>query len=450
MSAHRKYDFEEIARLRAMDVPWDQIAEQVGAPSGSSLQSTFAHWAKKVGLPSTLPQELRRLAGTPGNYAGVVDGGESVILTEGQLSRITSLEDLITFFHIDTEAWEVSGFRVNKWEQASDKKGIVPLYQVRANLVRRVSPTVDAARVDIAAMLEEVAAARKGSGSYLLARPPGPPKLDGDPVLAVLNIYDPHLGLRAWGQETGGSNQDLPEGVRVYGEAVETLLSLARIYPVEEVLYVVGHDLFHVDQSGLNLVGGATEMGTPQDVDTRQEKLFTTVRRAVIRGIDMARTVAPVRVRCVQGNHDPQQVYRLGEVLMAWYRHDADVTIEYGPKRATFYGWGKNAWMLTHGENYKRHRDNLPLLFATECPPEIWSASTHREVLTGHWHKSMGGEYLPTSDLDEQRGIRVRSLPGLTAEDSWHARSGFKHTRAATLICYRKSGGVVGLHEYNP
>lgn len=269
-------------------------------------------------------------------------------------------------------------------------------------------------------------------------------------MLAVLNIYDPHIGMRAWGEETGQGNQDLQIAVADYGAAVEELLSISRLYPVEEVLFVVGHDLFHFDQAGLNMVGGATARGTPQDVDTRQEKMFTTVRKLVIHSIDRARTVAPVRVRCVPGNHDTQQVYRLGEVLFAWYRHDPDVLVEYSPRKRTFHGWGKNAWMFVHGEEYNRQRDNLPLIFATECPPDIWVNSTHREVLTGHNHRALQGRYHPTSELDEHRSIRVRSLPGLTSPDGWHSEKAFLHTRAATLICYRKSGGVVGLHEFNP
>jgi len=445
MPAHLKYDFEEIARLRAQNVPWDQISEQMSAPSGPSLQSTFSHWTKRVGIPSAEPAELRKIQGVQDADLGV--DGDSVVLTEAQVSRITTLEDLTTFFHVDTERWSIQGYRVNKWEQASDKKGIVPLYQVRANLVPRVSPDLVAdVRADIQAMLAEVSAARSVVQVSPAPRIPG----GGDPVLAVVNVYDPHVGMRAWGEETGQGNQDLAIAVSDYEAAVEELLSISRLYPVEEVLYVVGHDLFHFDQAGLNLVGGATARGTPQDVDTRQEKLFTTVRKLVIRSIDRARTVAPVRVRCVQGNHDPQQVYRLGEVLSAWFRHDPDVTIEYGPKKRTFHGWGRNAWMFLHGEEYLRQRDSLPLIFATECPPDIWVNSTHREVLTGHNHRALAGKYHPTSDLDEQRGIRVRSLPGLTSPDAWHTEKAFLHTRAATLICYRKSGGVVGLHEFNP
>ena len=444
MPAHRKYDHHRILQLRASGVPWAEIAEQVGAPSPESIQSTFSKWCLASGISSSEPRHLRSISQS-GHLQEVAHQDEDVEVTLGapEVSRILSLDELVTFFRVDTSKWEVRDFRVNKWEQHSAAKGVVPLYQVRANLIRRdLQDAVEAARADIRQMLQEM----DRPAPTLRA----PRVSDGDPVLAVLNVYDPHLGMRAWGAETGGPDQDLDIAVRDYDAATERLLSLALIYPVEEVLYVVGHDLFHVDQVGLNLVGGTTARGTPQDVDTRQEKLFSTVRRAVVRGIDRARQVAPVRVRLVQGNHDPQQVYRLGEVLMAWYRNDPDVTVEYGPRRRTFFGYGANALMFCHGEEYKRHRDNLPLVFATECDPEIWVASTHREVLTGHWHKTMEGRYHPTSDMDETRGIRVRALPGLTAPDAWHANAGFRHTRAATLICYRRSGGVAGLHEHNP
>ena len=73
-----------------------------------------------------------------------------------------------------------------------------------------------------------------------------------------------------------------------------------------------------------------------------------------------------------------------------------------------------------------------------------------REIHTGHHHISMEGGYYPDHSLTESRGVRIRSLLGLTATDAWHYGQNYLHHRGATALIYRHSGGVAGLHEYNP
>ena len=80
----------------------------------------------------------------------------------------------------------------------------------------------------------------------------------------------------------------------------------------------------------------------------------------------------------------------------------------------------------------------------------MWASTTHREVHTGHNHIRMTGRYQPDIDVTETRAIITRSLPGLTATDSWHYNQGYRHSRAGTALVYRASGGIAGLHEFTP
>lgn len=372
------------------------------------------------------------------------------ILTREDIERIASLEDLLAFFKVDQERWQVRDYRVNKWEQASKTKEddvrVTPLYQVRANLVRSV--------VDQEAQLQRLHDEMLADIAEH-APPAAPPPLSmhtsaDDPVMIELAVHDPHVGMLAWGKEVGKS-YDTDIATQDYAAAVEYLLQIARIYPVERILYVVGHDLLHVDTTGQNKQGGTTTAGTPQDIDSRLERMFTAVRKAVVRGVDLARTIAPVDVMVVPGNHDQTSMYRMGEVLNAWYRNDDLVDVRYSPMKRKFYSYGKCALMLTHGEEYRRKRDNLAMIFATEAPAEMWVASEGgiREVHTGHNHVMLRGGYHPTSEVDESRGIRTRSLPGLTPEDKWHFEQGYQHKRSATLLAYRRSGSVAGEHQFS-
>lgn len=435
-----KYDYVDITRQREEGVPWAEIADRHNAPDVDSLRSSYSRWHRRQANKAQLEADLDQIAAE--------DAGEPVrLLTVEDVQRITSLEQLVDFFKIDLARYRVTGFRVNKWEQHSNAKGVTPLYQVRANLVDRAQE--NAAEKAILELIED---AKHHAPIYLPVLRPAPLGSHADPVLYEVAINDPHIGMLAWGKEVGHP-YDSAIASADYAAAADYLLSIASIYPVERILYVVGNDLLHVDQSAGGVKGsnrgGATTAGTSQDVDSRLAKMFTTARRAVVEAVDRARLIAPVDLLVVPGNHDAQQMYRLGEVLSAWYRNDPEVDVRYSPNKRSYYGYGANLLMFTHGEDYRRQRDSLPLIMATEAPPELWVASTHREIHTGHNHIAMAGRYTPTSDLNESRAIRTRSLPGLTPEDAWHHEEGYKHRRTATAIAFRKSGGVVGLHEFN-
>lgn len=429
-----RYDYALITARRSAGEGWADIAADLGAEP-SSLRSSYAKWLKRQADSVQIEQDI----------ADIESGEEHTrLLTVDDVRRITSLEQLVSFFKVDLERYRIAGFKVNKWEQHSAAKGITPLYQVKASLVDRQQEI----------LLEEI---YRQLLTDAVAHAPSydPPErrtlLSDDPCLLEIAIFDPHIGMLAWGKEVGKA-YDSEIAARDYGEAAQHLLSFGTLYPVERILFVVGNDLLHVDTTAPGArKGGATTAGTPQDIDSRLSKMFTTARRAVVEAIDRARLIAPVDVLVVPGNHDASSMYRLGEVLAAWYRNDSEVEVIYSPNKRQFYGYGKNLLMFTHGEEYKRQRDNLVTIMATEAPAHLWVASEggHREIHTGHNHIAMAGRYTPTSDLTESRGIRTRSLPGLTPEDSWHHEEGYKHRRTATALAFRQSGGIVGLHEFN-
>lgn len=449
------HDHVRIAALRGEGRSWRFIADALGVDDHRELCRTHRRWSRRRGGPPAPASRSRVLDDAVAEIAGYpVDNiTDPVLLTAPDVARITTLADLLEFFRVDLDVWDVTGFRVNKWEQHSAAAGVVPLYQVRATLAAKSTPAERALDESIRAALAEIgdhapdfsAPAPESTAPRWLSAP-------ADPVSLTIHPYDPHLGMLAWGAETGES-YDLKIAVDDYGAAVDRALAFSHFYPVGEILLVIGNDMIHADgpSPGTGGKGGATTKGTAQDLDTRLAKVFTAARKAAVRAVERALLVPAERVvvQLVPGNHDHDTIYKLGEVLLGWFRNTPRVEIRYGPAKRAFYRFGKTALMLTHGEEYKRQRDSLPLLFATECPPDIWAGTTYREVLTGHNHIAMAGRYSPTSDLFETRAIRVRSLPGLTATDAWHAEEGYKHHRAATAIAYRKSGGVVGIHEFS-
>lgn len=443
MSRPQTIDHERIAQLRCNGHSWREIAAELGG-NIITLQSAHSTWKQRRrdrGEDDSQPVPVPVQQTQPALETGVV-----VELETGE-RRITTLEDLLDVLQVDTDEWRVSNFKGNTWEQHSATKGRVTLMQVKALFERNPERTVEF----LTRAKEELVQAMQDHAPTCYGPIPRGLPTDliglGEGALLEIAVFDAHFGMLAWGKEVG-LPYDVDIARRDYAAAVDNLLSFASIYPVERILYVVGNDLLHADTMVMGR-GGATASGTMQDTDSRLSKQFTIARQAVVDGIDKARQIAPVDVLVVPGNHDREQMYRMGEVLAAWYRNDPEVAVVYDPRRRKFYGYGSNVWMFTHGEEYMRQRESLPLIFADECPPELWVNGKHREIHTGHNHGRKSGRYTPTSEVSESRAIITRSLAALTPIDAWHYGEGYSHRRAATALVYRRSGGLVGFHEFN-
>lgn len=444
------YDWEDITRSRDQGLTWAEIANELPhRPDPKSLRAQYNMKRRK--------QEKKAFGAKPQENPGVPEPHDTpysavraATLTSGDLQMLKTEEDLVRFFALDPARWEMVRCWVGgkAWDMIPEKGVVTRAHSHRITAEFRLRVALlegiwDKAWDRFISRVEEGAQEQPKVERVGLFSP------DGDPVLFTAHVYDPHLGMLGWGSEVG-TNYDLKIGATDYLRAYHKLLPLAYLYPVERITYVLGHDLGHAATYGPNSRGGVTAAGTPQDMDTRLEKIYVTVFNSLVQAVELVRSMGiPLDVRMVPGNHDRPETFRWGHALSAWYRKTEDVAIHYQAMKRSFMGYGRNAIMLTHGEEYRRQRDSLPLIMATECPADLWVASEggYREVLTGHNHIAMAGKYAPTADLNETRAIRVRSLPGLTPEDAWHFDQGYKHNRSATAIAYAKSGGPVGLHE---
>ena len=350
------------------------------------------------------------------------------------------------------DAWKKIHAPVEGMEMSSGPGGFVKQEWIKSKersvLVKYPEPTLDKEAIEDTWETFKLDAIGHSPAYETPVYSTNPLLVDDEPTMAVVSINDPHIGMLAWGREVG-IPYDLNIATEDYRRAAMGLKRYLALYNIEAIRFVVGHDLFHADTLGEGGKGAQTTKGTPQDIDSRLGKIFTAVRRSVVGALDEYRLVAPVKAIVVPGNHDAQTIYKFGEVLSAWYRNDDAVEINFGASKRRYDLYGNTVFMHTHGEEFRRKRDNLVSVFATECPVEMWAAAKYREVLVGHNHINMQKIYTgdPAEIEWEGRATRVRSLPGLTPEDSWHYEQGYKHTRAATIIVYRKSGGVAGLHE---
>jgi len=246
-----------------------------------------------------------------------------------------------------------------------------------------------------------------------------------DPVLYEISLPDIHYGK---------ITDEGPEAIEEhYMQAIIDLHRKADGLEIDRFLLPVGND-------GLNSEGmsRATTKGTPQQDSMRWRQSFRGYWHLVTKAIEYLAQFAPVDVVVVQGNHDFERMFYVGEVLDALYHNNKNITIDNGLDSRKYYEYGINMIMFTHGD--KEKSAELPLLIATE-QPEMWSRAKVREIHCGHKHKEMLNEYM---------GTKVRFIPSICANDNWHKTQGYVGTlRCGQAFIWSKNRGLEGYLQTN-
>ena len=344
-------------------------------------------------------------------------------------TRIHTLDQLIKAFEIDTNIWEVERFIANKWDMGFKKPNGEAsqheLYQVKAFLKKKVD--VEKAKKEIEELIEK-------AKTYA----PEPPPITrlvyrSDGNLLVINLSDHHFGKMAWGYETGKQNYDVGIATEIFNRAFNTILERSSSYRFDEIWFIVGNDLLNSDDQQ-----GRTTKGTVVSTDIRYTRTMTVVRNILISCIEQLRHYAPkVKVKMVSGNHDQFSVWHTGSSLECFFHKYSDVEIDNAPRYYKFDEFGKVMIMWTHGDKGKRK--DYPLLMATD-QPEMFGRTKFREIHTGHLHHDR---------VEEQHGVKVRTLSSLGPSDRWHAENGYGgNLRSSEAFIYNKDQGLIGTVIY--
>ena len=119
-----------------------------------------------------------------------------------------------------------------------------------------------------------------------------------DKHLLVIDIADLHIGKLASNSETGDKyNKDIAVERALKG--VNGILNKAKGFPIDKILFIIGNDVLHVDNSTKS-----TTSGTTQDVDGMWYDNYTTARDLYIKIVEMLVSVADVHIVHNPSNHD--------------------------------------------------------------------------------------------------------------------------------------------------
>jgi len=349
-------------------------------------------------------------------------------ITSKSSSRIKTLQQLLEVAEVNHELFHVHKYDINKWEVSAQIDGRMvteELFQVKASLVRNKDlqtrkRIIDDLHQDFINHTPKAIKRTSSGGDYMLE----------------VNIFDLHFGKLCWNGETG-EDYDTKIASKRFHQAIDDLITKSQHYKLKKILFPIGNDFFNSDNHR-----NTTTNLTPQDEDLRWMKTFRNGRKLMVEGIEKLMQVADVEVVIVQGNHDFERSYYLGDSLEAWFRNNKNVTINNEATPRKYVKFGLNLIGLTHGNNEKT--SDLPLLMASE-KKDLWSDTKFHEWHLGHLHHKKQFQF---QSVAEQKGCTIRFMRSLSGTDAWHNLKGYvQNIQSAESFIWHKTEGLV-CHQF--
>lgn len=275
-------------------------------------------------------------------------------------------------------------------------------------------------------MLEQLAMVVENMADKVAVKESTPiPANTSDEMMVVYTIGDAHIGMMAWGRETG-ADHDLEIAERDLVKAM-SMMVMQTLHTDECFIVDVG-DWFHSD----NFEGRTAKSGNVLDVDGRYPKVLEIGMRLTTELIDIALTKHKVvRWRSAIGNHNEHSAIMMSAFIKAYYRNEPRVIVHDTPNMFMYHKFGKNLIGITHGHTVKA--DRLGEIMAVDAK-DMWSDTEYRYWYTGHIHHL---------SIKEYPSCVVETFRTLASKDAWHAASGYRSGQDMKAITLHKEYGEI-------
>ena len=335
---------------------------------------------------------------------------------------INTLDAALDESDTDLSKWQVEKHLINSW-QVTNKLGVTYTnWQVKVWLKPYIPNSIDMA-ID-----------------SIIKRMPLSPKVAApkftkpSATIAEIALIDVHMGKLAWGIEVGGKDYDLQISTKAYLNAVDKNLGYIAVFKPELVYFVLGQDLMHIEN-----IEALTPMGKNRlDYDSRLPKIYEAAMETTIKAITRCRSLAPVEVLLIPGNHDMHASMYLAYAMQAHFRSDKYITVDASPENRKARAHGNLLVGWAHDASSKQG------VWANELAqrfPKLWGASKFREWHTGHKHKKSDTKMKPT---DTHGGVLIRQLSALSEIDKWHYEHGFTDAvPGSESFVWSKDNGII-------
>lgn len=254
-------------------------------------------------------------------------------------------------------------------------------------------------------------------------------------ALDLLNLYtvsDFHLGMLAWGEETGEDwDMAIAEDL-FYRWFVE---AFARAPDAGTAVINILGDMAHFDS--LDAVTPAS--GHVLDADTRYQKLVRYMIRMVRNVVDLAlQKHHKVKLLIVQGNHDESGMIWLAEMFNTLYENEPRVDVDTSPDVYKMVQHGKTTLFFHHG--HKARFDVIEQVMIAKFR-QAFGSSEYSYAHVGHLHHQK---------IVESRNMIVEQHRTLAAKDAYASRGGWMSGRSANVITYSANYGEVARLTISP
>lgn len=250
-----------------------------------------------------------------------------------------------------------------------------------------------------------------------------------DPHLLVIDPADVHIGKLAVASETG-EDYNISIAVDRVVLGVENLIRKCSGFKIDKVLYIIGNDILHTDNTKRTTTGG-----TAQDTEGMWHSNFLVAKKLHVAVIERLMTIADVCVQYDPSNHDYMTGFFLADTLSSWFANCKHVTFNANISHRKYFRYHNNLIGTTHGDGAKEA--DLPMLMAHETGLD-WSECKHKYFYTHHIHHKKSKDYM---------GVTIESIRSPSGPDSWHASHGYLHAPKAieAFIHHPKDGQVARL-----
>ena len=342
--------------------------------------------------------------------------------------RIKTVDDLVAHAGIDLAKYEIHQPEATAWDVTmtdpeSGRPQTVQNYRVAFRARLKAGPDV---REQVEAILAGAFATRKPLSAVIV-------RGGTTDILQGVVIADAHIGDLAWGEGTGGPNNDTALGVATLRRGATDVMAQGDERRVGERHFWLLGDYFHHDGKGM------TTKGTPLDYDSRIQKMLKLGAEVLFDLIDASATKVPTRVVLVPGNHDAVLTWALQRILVSEFRRHKGVTIDDSSTTTKYLTHGRCLIGLDHGDKGKKR---LPEVMAAQCAVE-WGQTTCRHIHTGHLHGK--------AKVVTEGGVVVWTHDSLKPADQWHTDEKF-NTSPRTIEAYRyhRGGMFAGSDAWSP
>lgn len=244
-------------------------------------------------------------------------------------------------------------------------------------------------------------------------------------LMTLYPIADAHIGMMAWGEETGEDYDTKIATARLTSWIARAIASS----PSSETAVILDiGDLTHADDQ----TNQTQKSKHILDVDTRHFKTLDMTIQALATAIELAKAKhARVIVRILPGNHNPTTYMTILFAICERYRNEDRVQVQKVPGEFFIHQFGKCLIAAHHGDKAKAERI---VLFLADQYAQIWGNTVHRFLWTGHLH------HHKSQDIG---GVQWEQLRAITAKDAWASSHGYTARAQLQAITYHRERGEV-------